>query len=523
MKTISLFFVAMFTFIVSINSQESPTFEVGSTYAITFSPNGDYVAIASSPTTNTGENGVTKVYKDNGSGTFMFNHEYSLTKGSGSTGFVAITGNEDVAVNNNGISHTYYYSNDTGVPYYTLTKEGYLIGENSESGMGLFTTDENLYISKAVGTSTTEFVLSKMDISANTVEWEQTFSGNNPEIIKSNTALYYKEAPDLIEISDTDGSYIGVAETGALEDRIQVCSDGEIQVYRKNINTLFFQDDYTDWGEVENFWYLNYGIQKWATFNGMTYALKSGFVFVLDSQLNHAMKYKLLSDTEGEIIISKIGDGFITYVLMQDGIPVIKHVDIPTLEVLTLNEDETGVEAIYNGQLFIDGTAEYISDYVATVILNDDDMVSIGDDITGTDYVNIPSYLTLNPGIPLIIKEDSYGLFTRYMTYFYHYGMLSYVNLKVYFKPLSSLSTTEEETIKFAVYPNPTNKILNIDFSQDIESITIRDSIGKTVFTKSYQSFTKSKKIDVTNLNPGHYFVSVQAKEGTNTRQLIIN
>ncbi|OFX86890.1 MAG: hypothetical protein A2W99_04020 [Bacteroidetes bacterium GWF2_33_16] len=73
---------------------------------------------------------------------------------------------------------------------------------------------------------------------------------------------------------------------------------------------------------------------------------------------------------------------------------------------------------------------------------------------------------------------------------------------------------------KLTTYPNPVKDVLNIEIGDglisDHVSISIIDVTGKTVFSENYKD--AGLKVDVSNLNPGLYFITI--KTSINSRSL---
>ena len=71
----------------------------------------------------------------------------------------------------------------------------------------------------------------------------------------------------------------------------------------------------------------------------------------------------------------------------------------------------------------------------------------------------------------------------------------------------------------FSLYPNPTSSILNITNSDnlDIKNISVVDVNGRTVKNQA-GSLTQ---INVSDLNAGVYFVTIEAAEGKTTKKFI--
>lgn len=96
------------------------------------------------------------------------------------------------------------------------------------------------------------------------------------------------------------------------------------------------------------------------------------------------------------------------------------------------------------------------------------------------------------------------------------FGSLILDNIKV---TTSTLSTAENLLSKnnVSIYPNPTSDYLNIKSAQNISGIKIFDASGKMV-----SSFSKTDRINVSELVKGTYFVTVKNADGTSSTHKFI-
>lgn len=83
----------------------------------------------------------------------------------------------------------------------------------------------------------------------------------------------------------------------------------------------------------------------------------------------------------------------------------------------------------------------------------------------------------------------------------------------------SVLSNNEFSESKFSIYPNPTSSILNISnpYNVEIKNISVVDINGRIV-KKQLNSLSQ---INVSDLNAGVYFVTIEAAEGKTTKKFI--
>ena len=76
---------------------------------------------------------------------------------------------------------------------------------------------------------------------------------------------------------------------------------------------------------------------------------------------------------------------------------------------------------------------------------------------------------------------------------------------------VTTLGTTDFDTTTFKYYPNPTNGILNVNYSEIISKIQIVNLLGQQVFIKNFNS--NETQIDMQFLPSGTYLVRVFSDE----------
>lgn len=125
--------------------------------------------------------------------------------------------------------------------------------------------------------------------------------------------------------------------------------------------------------------------------------------------------------------------------------------------------------------------------------------------------VNIPmSYFTsqgFNPTTWFQYKFDNSAAVT---------GTIYFDNL--YFTS-STLSTSSFETAKIRMYPNPASTDLTIENSENIDSITILNTLGQEVMKKA--NATSSITLSISDLQSGVYIVKIVSAGNTSTQRFI--
>lgn len=84
-------------------------------------------------------------------------------------------------------------------------------------------------------------------------------------------------------------------------------------------------------------------------------------------------------------------------------------------------------------------------------------------------------------------------------------------------EPTANNKSIKNNTVK--VFPNPVNNTLFVNASTTINQVTIRDLSGKAVHTLT--NVNAEKGIDVSLLNTGAYFISVETANGTQNAKFI--
>lgn len=86
---------------------------------------------------------------------------------------------------------------------------------------------------------------------------------------------------------------------------------------------------------------------------------------------------------------------------------------------------------------------------------------------------------------------------------------------------LPNLSNSDFENSTIKIFPNPTNHKLYLesDPSNTIENISIYNTLGQLIVSKT--ALNDENSIDVSELNSGTYFISLQTTNGNQTRKFI--
>jgi len=102
------------------------------------------------------------------------------------------------------------------------------------------------------------------------------------------------------------------------------------------------------------------------------------------------------------------------------------------------------------------------------------------------------------------------------------------VNIDMMIFPVVCVTTTgikENKLENIQIYPNPANDVLNIDmanFSKNNVKINVYNSIGKLIRSIENKNMSPMIKVDLSAINSGIYYVTIQTVEGTITKKVSI-
>jgi hypothetical protein len=89
---------------------------------------------------------------------------------------------------------------------------------------------------------------------------------------------------------------------------------------------------------------------------------------------------------------------------------------------------------------------------------------------------------------------------------------------------ITGMKNNEKMSVIRSVYPNPASGKLSVSLQQSVNaaSVCINDIEGRTVYTASAQN-TPLLTIDVNDLDPGVYFLSLTTEQGKSCKKIIVN
>ncbi|HKM92695.1 MAG TPA: T9SS type A sorting domain-containing protein [Prolixibacteraceae bacterium] len=143
---------------------------------------------------------------------------------------------------------------------------------------------------------------------------------------------------------------------------------------------------------------------------------------------------------------------------------------------------------------------------------NDNKLISL--DIRNGNNVNVTYFdATKNPNLSCIYVDDKTA---SYLSDWEKDATAKFVNTES--ECTTSVSDFKEQDI--SIYPNPTNGILNFDFSaQQIQNINISDVLGKKVFEKNNPN--QNEVIDLSSFVNGTYIITLQIENENRSFKII--
>jgi hypothetical protein len=73
-----------------------------------------------------------------------------------------------------------------------------------------------------------------------------------------------------------------------------------------------------------------------------------------------------------------------------------------------------------------------------------------------------------------------------------------------------------------AIYPNPSQGMVNLSWASMAKKLTIRNLLGATIFTMGIEPYLDHYLLDVSNYSSGKYTVDVSFLDGHEEKQTIV-
>ncbi|MHB8259903.1 MAG: T9SS type A sorting domain-containing protein [Bacteroidia bacterium] len=120
-----------------------------------------------------------------------------------------------------------------------------------------------------------------------------------------------------------------------------------------------------------------------------------------------------------------------------------------------------------------------------------------------------------SPGCTVDFPSDS-------ITCFKQNGLALYPNTATNCQLITSVNSIDKNSNQITIYPNPANGIINVKLGimNETATIEIYNTIGECVHRQIVKS--SNSQIDVSDLSEGVYNISLQSKEGTINKRIVI-
>ena len=85
-----------------------------------------------------------------------------------------------------------------------------------------------------------------------------------------------------------------------------------------------------------------------------------------------------------------------------------------------------------------------------------------------------------------------------------------------------SIKEEVQNSNSISIYPNPSTGLFSISSKEDINSVSIFNSVGKLLFLQEYISVSNKTTVDLSQLKQGVYYIKISSRSGIITKQIII-
>jgi hypothetical protein len=223
-----------------------------------------------------------------------------------------------------------------------------------------------------------------------------------------------------------------------------------------------------------------------------------------DNNLNGMSYYGPLSDYSGMALSTDVGDFLMDLWIMTAGDKIV--VKPPKVQVTA-----PGNGIGRNGTSSLTGTEftlKQSENTTSTKSVLEGYNVYRNDEIL--DYVATPTTEYLDVDVPI-------GVHTYYITAVYDEGESDPSNT-VTVDIITSVAEVDAD--QMVIYPNPATNMVNIESESDIISLVLYTYLGQVVTT--LEPGINKAVLDVSNMNPGIYFVRLETEKGLVTKKITI-
>ena len=548
MKTKNFFLVLSLIFSLVFTSEAQTVTQTANIFSfpgdeinhlsLSMSQDREYIVAAMSAGSNF-NNGDVKVYvyHRNSDKTFTLDHEYDLS------GPYPNIGSNHTVISNNGIAFVSYTTDVVnGLGHNSLMKlengNATLVHEfigSSQAGMKII----DGYLYAIIGNSST-CELWKVDIATDQILYQTSYPAGVGQGVKSiqkmpdgNLAIEFSGsgAPTIQKFDESNGNHLGLVKTINSGAKFKF-ANGEMELLTAdalnrgkilggaNFDQLINETNFP----VANF-FLNQGTpEDWKIINGMFYGVGGSYAFILDAKLRHGYKRQLFSgNTYGNVLKSYLyGENEYIFITKQgNDYHILNVVDNGGDPVATVNLSHPDIVDGRDGMTYDDG---WVQDYshVSTLVFADNNLPSVGN-TPEENWLNHPT------GFPIYAATQVRDTIVNNNTLLFYdteYHIAANWNnpmrMRIFLKSASTVGVQDFTETGGAIYPNPTNEILNFETSQYIERITVYNIKGQKVLERKFNNANNQYQIDISKLAKGTYIAEIKGKNGVKTGKFIV-
>lgn len=297
------------------------------------------------------------------------------------------------------------------------------------------------------------------------------------------------------------GSHISSSGIGTTAD---FASDSLLTVF-----TMLFGSQFGDWDNSNNF--LRAPLAQGLTLTNV-WAGNPPWAFH-HMAMGYPIGYSALRTLNSDNAVYLNGPQLVHANLLGD--PALRMHPVKAIENLSLLSDGTQVEVTWTAPVDEDVAGYYV--YRSDTLLGNYQRIS-------PDIITDLQFADVNPPV----GENLYMVKTVKLE---TSGSGNYYNLSLGVIDSVDFVLNNELVVKapanFSITPNPARTLLNVNFTENINStfrLSVTDKLGRTVLTEKHRSAIVggSLQLDVDHLNPGVYFIQLETQRGKVLKKVVV-
>lgn len=297
------------------------------------------------------------------------------------------------------------------------------------------------------------------------------------------------------------GSHISSSGIGTTED---FANDSLLTVF-----TMLFGSQFGDWDNPNNF--LRAPLAQGLTLTNV-WAGNPPWAFH-HMAMGYTIGYSAIRTLNSDNAVYLNGPQLVHANLLGD--PALRMHPVKAIENLALLSDGVQVEVTWTAPIDEDVAGYYV--YRSDTLFGDYQRIT-PDIITDLQFADVNPPVGENLYMVKTVKLENSGSGNYYNL---SLGVIDSVDFVL------SNELVVQVPANFSIAPNPATTILNINFTENINStftLSIIDKLGRTVLSEMYRSATVggSVQLDVDQLNPGIYFIQLETNGGKALRKVVL-